>query len=171
MPVIRAITNEDPNDEEFQQIVATVDQNGDGNITWKEFLDAMTEWLAEDFNSTPQRRKLSADEERADLHLKIKGFFKQFSPSQNFEEIRKKLQRTSLFSHFSLTFVGYGSASSSLMGSNQNNDGTMSSQEKVPNASSIHAFFIISVGVPSSVSRWNEWHTVCVDCTLLFFAI
>eukprot|EP01128_Nolandella_sp_AFSM9_P010431 TRINITY_DN7206_c0_g1_i1.p1 TRINITY_DN7206_c0_g1~~TRINITY_DN7206_c0_g1_i1.p1 ORF type:complete len:1094 (+),score=255.51 TRINITY_DN7206_c0_g1_i1:127-3408(+) len=121
--VIRAITNEDPNDQEFQQIVATVDQNGDGNITWKEFLEAMTEWLAEDFNASQSaRRKLSAVEERAELHLKIKGFFSQFSPSQNFDVIRQKLQR-------------YGSASSSLLGSgsnqHMNTDGLMSNQEKL----------------------------------------
>lgn len=49
--------------EEFSQVLASVDKNGDGKIEWEEFLEVMTEWLGEDLKpEAVKRRKLSADE-------------------------------------------------------------------------------------------------------------
>jgi Ca2+-binding EF-hand superfamily protein len=95
--VIRAILDEDPSDEEFQQIMLTVDADRNGQIEWSEFLAAMTEWLQEDYKNrlgSNKRRKLNPEQERQEFHQKIKGFFSQFKKGADFDAIRNKLQRS-----------------------------------------------------------------------------
>jgi Ca2+-binding EF-hand superfamily protein len=49
--------------EEFQQILLTVDRNGDGKIEWTEFLEVMSDWLGEDLRPEQvKRRKLTAEQ-------------------------------------------------------------------------------------------------------------
>eukprot|EP01125_Pyxidicula_operculata_P010084 TRINITY_DN331_c1_g1_i2.p1 TRINITY_DN331_c1_g1~~TRINITY_DN331_c1_g1_i2.p1 ORF type:complete len:645 (+),score=128.51 TRINITY_DN331_c1_g1_i2:2-1936(+) len=94
-PVIRAIVEDEPTDTEMEQILAAVDKNKDGVISWDEFLTTMTDWLNDDINQNHRnkRRKLNPDQERHELHRQIKSFFSQFRPAQSFKQIRAKLQR------------------------------------------------------------------------------
>jgi hypothetical protein len=56
----------------------------------------MTEWFTEEYKSrtTTKRRKLNVEQERQEVHSKIKSFFQQFKKGDNFDIVRQKLSRS-----------------------------------------------------------------------------
>jgi hypothetical protein len=56
----------------------------------------MTEWFTEEYKSrtTAKRRKLNVEQERQEVHSKIKSFFQQFKKGDNFDIVRQKLSRS-----------------------------------------------------------------------------
>lgn len=82
-------------DEEFQQILFTVNKRGDGQITWEEFQGAIRQWLDDDgdcFPETTKKRRLTEEQAREEIHGKIKAFFRQFRKSDNIMDLKSKLE-------------------------------------------------------------------------------
>ncbi len=50
---------ENPTEEEIQELLKELDTDGNGVISWDEFLNAMAEWLTEDVRSRTWSRTWS----------------------------------------------------------------------------------------------------------------
>jgi len=57
----------------------------------------LTDWFAEEYqtkSSASKRRKLNSEQEREEVHFKIKGFFRQFRKGDQFDAVRLSLSRS-----------------------------------------------------------------------------
>lgn len=95
--VIYEITKEEPTPSELNMLMRKMDANNDGTISWNEFLQAMTEWFADEDKvvmptiGTKRKEHPTAADVRTKIHKRIQGFFKQYKKSTDFDQIRAKL--------------------------------------------------------------------------------
>lgn len=92
-----------PSDEEINNCMVTMDQNGDGVISEQEFLHTMMTWLGI-VQQTTKKRQLESNSSSPVFNRKktlqdMANFFLQFSPVSDFREEQRKIlrcQRTDL---------------------------------------------------------------------------
>lgn len=86
-----------PSPAETDALMKKMDTDGDGAISWAEFLAALTAWLKEEDESKsdrPTRKRKDAPQTassvRVKIHKQISGFFMQFKRATDFDAVRAK---------------------------------------------------------------------------------
>jgi hypothetical protein len=91
----------DATEEDAQNLMKLVDLDGSGTIEFDEFANAMSSWLVSDVKSDVataasgggSRKRKAVEEERVQIHKKVRSFFTQFRTSTaNLDSIRAEMK-------------------------------------------------------------------------------
>jgi EF-hand domain pair len=98
--LMRAVTNSEVTDAELGKVMNLVDVDRSGSIELEEFVSVISAWLGgRDAATSPQlgkrrkRKVQSGQEEREEVHKKIKAFFQQEKRQQSLDEVARDLQK------------------------------------------------------------------------------
>ena len=97
--VMQTVLERPPSDTEISQLFAIMDIDQNGTIEFEEFSAALKSWF-EDYapptmhtslNPPSSRKRKHPEQERKEVHKKIRSFLEQFSKNEAFEKLRKQL--------------------------------------------------------------------------------
>eukprot|EP00007_Cunea_sp_BSH-02190019_P007547 CAMPEP_0174234814 /NCGR_PEP_ID=MMETSP0417-20130205/4453_1 /TAXON_ID=242541 /ORGANISM="Mayorella sp, Strain BSH-02190019" /LENGTH=1117 /DNA_ID=CAMNT_0015313229 /DNA_START=45 /DNA_END=3398 /DNA_ORIENTATION=- len=101
--LMRAVTNSEVTDAELSKVMNLVDVDRSGSIELEEFVAAIGSWLGgRDGATSPQmlgkrrKRAQSGQEEREEVHKKIKAFFQQEKRQESLDEVTRDLQKEAI---------------------------------------------------------------------------